>query len=243
MNINENIISWDVDYDWSFRGEEWSGPWGHSSAQWTNLIYPRIFRYLPTNNLLEISPGNGRWTNFLKNHTQKLVCVDLSLKCINHCKKRFKGEKNLIFHKNDGLKLQIIKDNSIDFVFSFDSLVHADFYILKSYLDEIRRVLKSDGIAFIHHSNLLNCKKGDGLREHVRAPDVNYKLVKNYAEKIGFKCMIQELINWRNSEDFLTDCFSTFIKSDSKNIDYKLFRNSKFMEHAQLIKEFSNYYK
>jgi len=242
MNIKDNIIWWNKDYDWSRRGEEWSDPWGNSAAEWTNLIYPRISRFLSTGKILEIGPGNGRWTNFLKNYAGKLFGVDLSKKCINYCKKRFKSNNNLKFYLNDGLNLSMIKDNSIDFVFSFDSLVHADLYILKSYLNEINHILKIGGVAFIHHSNLLDCKKGASLKKHARALDVDYKLVKKHAEDIGLQCVIQELVNWRNPKDFLTDCFSTFTKCDSDHTDYKLFRNHKFMDHAKLVKTVSNYY-
>ena len=43
-------------------------------------------------------------------------------------------------------------DASIDFAFSFDSLVHAEANILESYISELARVLKANAIAFIHHS-------------------------------------------------------------------------------------------
>lgn len=243
MNIKENIDSWNAEYDWSHKGEEWSEPWGSSAAEWVNLIYPRISRFLPADKILEIGPGNGRWINFLKKYTRELSGVDLSQKCISYCKKRFKNNNNLKFYLNDGLSLSVIEDDSIDFIFSFDSLVHADLYIIESYLKEIGRILKKDGAAFIHHSNLLDCKKSEGLREHARSLDVDYKLVRSYSKKSGLYCMVQELVNWRNPEDFLTDCFSTFIKNESSRIDCKLFRNNKFMEYAKLIKTFSYYYK
>jgi hypothetical protein len=43
--------------------------------------------------------------------------------------------------------------NSIDFVFSADSLVHADADVIGTYLKEIRRVMSNDAIGFLHHSN------------------------------------------------------------------------------------------
>ena len=60
-------------YDWKDEGEEWSAPWGTSSAQWFGAILPRIRDCLPAETILEIAPGFGRWTHYLKDH-----CRDLS---------------------------------------------------------------------------------------------------------------------------------------------------------------------
>jgi len=38
---------------------------------------------------LEIAPGHGRWTQFLQRLCQSLVAVDISEKCVEHCKTRF----------------------------------------------------------------------------------------------------------------------------------------------------------
>src|SRR6266567_7931064 len=55
-----------VKYDWRDAGEEWSESWGTSAAQWSGAILPRIQGCLPTGTILEIGPGFGRWTNYLK---------------------------------------------------------------------------------------------------------------------------------------------------------------------------------
>src|SRR4030095_8370524 len=46
------------------RGEEWSSAWGGSEAQWLGAIFLRIRAFIPTDTILEIAPGFGRWTNF-----------------------------------------------------------------------------------------------------------------------------------------------------------------------------------
>src|SRR6478672_13346534 len=53
-------------YDWREAGEEWSQPWGNSAAQWAGTIFPRIRECLPAGTTLEIAPGFGRWTHYLK---------------------------------------------------------------------------------------------------------------------------------------------------------------------------------
>ncbi|MDP3980794.1 MAG: hypothetical protein Q8Q33_05210, partial [Chlamydiota bacterium] len=84
---------------------------------------------------------------------------------------------------------------------------------------------------------------GNGFRGHARALNVGYKIIKRHSKNVGLRCIIQELVNWRNPENFLTDCFSTFVKYGSSRTGYKVFRNSKFMDHTKLVKIFSNYYK
>jgi hypothetical protein len=48
----------------------------------------------------------------------------------------------------------MIAEESVDFVYSFDSLVHADAGVLEGYLSQFPRILSETGVAFIHHSNL-----------------------------------------------------------------------------------------
>ena len=48
----------------------------------------------------------------------------------------------------------MVDDESIDFAFSADSLVHADLDVIAAYLSELARTLRPNGVGFIHHSNL-----------------------------------------------------------------------------------------
>jgi SAM-dependent methyltransferase len=121
-SIDENKQVWDTTYDWSQAGDEWSSGWGSPRAQWEGCILPRIFPFLG-GRILEIAPGHGRWTQFLEAQCASLIGIDLASSCVEHCKKRFKDYVNLEFQVNDGLALPMVDDASIDFAFSFDSLV------------------------------------------------------------------------------------------------------------------------
>ena len=83
-------------YDWKDAGEEWSAPWGTSAAQWFGAILPRIRDCLPTGRILEIAPGFGRWTHYLKNYCDELSIVDRSSKCIEASRRRFTAEPQCI---------------------------------------------------------------------------------------------------------------------------------------------------
>src|SRR5437879_3573156 len=120
--IEQNVQQWTNPREWVERGEQWSKIWGGSETQWFFSIYPRIHAFVPTITILEIAPGYGRWTHYLKNYSKHLILVDLLSECIEACKKRFSSESHITYHVNDGKSLAMIPNNSIDFVFSFDSL-------------------------------------------------------------------------------------------------------------------------
>ena len=46
-------------------------PVGRADAQWYGSLLPRIHRFLPTGQVLEIACGYGRWTQYLKDTATK----------------------------------------------------------------------------------------------------------------------------------------------------------------------------
>jgi hypothetical protein len=69
--VDENYSAWNERYRWSDQGEEWSQSWGGSEAQWFWAIHPRIHRFLPCEQILEIAPGFGRWTHYLLSYCNR----------------------------------------------------------------------------------------------------------------------------------------------------------------------------
>lgn len=202
MTIDENRAIWDNSL-WLEQGEEWSEWWGTSAAQWYWTLLPRIYPYLPAGKILEIATGCGRWTKFLISHCDQLIGVDITKHCIDVCRDKFSGKGHLFF-VNDGKSLDCVEDASIDFCFSYDSLVHCDDPVISAYVEQISKKLKPSGTAFIHHSNAGNCKdKGVGGRDPFGTAD---KFVE-YCDRFGLSCISQELVDW-STEDLLTDCHS-----------------------------------
>jgi hypothetical protein len=80
--------------------------------------------------------------------------ADPAAVCIEACRRRFAAEPNLSYHVNDTCSLSMIPSGSIDFAFSFDSLVHVHREIVEAYVAELADKLTKHGIAFLHHSNL-----------------------------------------------------------------------------------------
>jgi len=248
--IEQNKNFWDEIYPWSKGGDEWSVHWGGSNLKWWVTVFPRIQRFVPTDTILEIAPGFGRWTQYLKDLCNHLIIVDLSEKCIQACKERFSNYSHISYHVNDGKSLDIIPDHSIDFVFSFDSLVHVEDDVLEAYLSQLGHKFKPGGVGFMHHSNrgedkvyisLLSMipmgiraylmKKRILDRGHGRALSVTAKKFQEFADKAGMQCISQEIMSWWSRR--MIDCFSVFTPKGSVwTRPNKIIRNNDFVKEA-----------
>src|SRR5215208_2732717 len=167
--VDENRANWTTEWEWAEQGDEWSAWWGGTDAMWHVAVLPRIHSWVPTGTILEIAPGFGRWTEYLADLAERVVAVDLTERCVAHCRERFAGIPNVDVHQNDGRSLPMVEAASVDFAFSFDSLVHAEADVIGAYLAELARVLKPDGVGFIHHSNIGAYPRQTALARRVRA--------------------------------------------------------------------------
>jgi SAM-dependent methyltransferase len=132
----------------NWQEHEWS-----PSIQWEQDTFSYfVGKYVKKfDTVLEIAPGNGRWTHYLLQIANELIAVDLIDKAIEMCKERFAGADNLFLYKNDGRTLPMVRSNCIDFVWSHDSFVHMSPDIVRDYIKEFSRVMKKGAIAIIHH--------------------------------------------------------------------------------------------
>ena len=257
-NVEDNLAIWDSTWDWASGGDEWSSWWGGTPALWHGALMPRIHTFLPAGTVLEIAPGFGRWTQYLKDSCERLVVVDLAERCIEHCRDRFADATNIEYHVNDGRSLDMVADGSLDFAFSFDSLVHVEMDVLSSYLAELARVLKPDGVAFIHHTTVgdygpLNTKvrrMPERLRRPLvrrgalidayawRAESVTADAVNAACEQVGLACVAQEKINWEHGGPFLIDALTLLTpRGSSWERPRVVTRNPRFRREARVMAE------
>lgn len=258
-SIADNERVWTRDYDWQNGGEEWSQLWGSSERQWSRVVRPRIGDLLPAPVVLEIAPGYGRWTEYLKDLCDRLIVVDLSDRCIDACRRRFARETDIEYHVNDGMSLEAVPDSSLDFAFSFDSLVHVEKDVMEAYISQLARKLKPDGVAFLHHSNYASYARLNGMLGRLsrrpdgvvskaliklrlfdphtgwRATTVSAKKVAEIAEDAGMVLISQELINWGYGHRLL-DCISVLTPAGSRRAkSTTITRNRRFMHEAREI--------
>jgi SAM-dependent methyltransferase len=268
--IDENLRTWNTTYAWPAGGDEWSASFGGTEALWYFILYPRVHRFVPAPTILEIAPGFGRWTQFLKTQCKSLVGVDISEKCIQHCRARFASEPHMKFYVNDGTSLSAIPDNCIDFVFSFDSLVHAENDVIAAYLSQLARKLSPDGVGFIHHSNIgaypgrlalldYYLKLPGSFRRRILTRDTISKLLSinlqggrarsmtaalfcEYCLQVGLKCIGQELINWTHGRG-LIDTLSVFARPNSRwDTSSTCMDNNGFVDSARVTSRLASVY-
>lgn len=246
-SIQDNITAWS-NYDWPQQGDEWSKTWGRTEFLWWGTLYPRIAAFLPTSTILEIAPGFGRFTHFLKDMCDHLVVVDVTERCITACQERFATATNITYHLNDGKSLAMIPDRSIDFVFSFDSLVHAEADVLQVYLNQLAKKLKPNGVGLIHHSNIGAYRDQETgqlpfKNAHSRGESMKAQLFEEYCREAGLQCITQELINWGTDPSQLIDSFSLFTLPGSPFARANsIFKNPDFMAEAAYLANLSNFY-
>jgi ubiquinone/menaquinone biosynthesis C-methylase UbiE len=244
-SISEIKQQWDGTGAWSQEGDEWSEWWGTAHAQWVGCLLPRVFPFLK-GRILEIAPGHGRWTQFLQAHCASLIGIDVAQACVERCTDRFSQYPNLEFKVNNGFIFPMIEDGSIDFAFSFDSLVHAESDVMSSYASELARVLKPGGIAFLHHSNLDAARRLSVLdkikrrlshlpiHQHWRAPSMSAEKMRTFVEGAGMTCVQQEIVPWGTGWPQMIDCMSTIINIPGNQCH--VVRNPRFMEEAASVK-------
>lgn len=211
-SLEWNRETWGTDEVWEDRGDQWS--WTSTAAQWHFIVLPRVQRFLPAKSILEIAPGLGRWTQFLVDQCESLIGVDLSEKGIEGCRQRFADKPHVNFFTNDGYSLEMVGEESIDLTFSFDSLVHTEWDVVSSYLRELSRVLKPEGVAFLHHSNLAAVPDQRLGLTHARATSVSGEMVLSEAKSLGLNAISQERFDWGMGEPGLTDCVTVLTRSD-----------------------------
>ena len=130
----------------------------------------------------------------------------------------------------------MVPEESIDFVFSYDSLVHVELDVMGEYIWQICRKLTPTGAAFLHHSNAM----GDSVdaqeaREGARGASVSSSLIKQLIEDCSGKVLIQEEMNWIRKTR--TDCMTTFVGAASPtSFAYQLIRNDDFLLEASLVR-------
>jgi ubiquinone/menaquinone biosynthesis C-methylase UbiE len=158
------------------------------------------------------------------------MAIDLSEQCIAACRQRFEAAAHVSFYCNDGKSLAVVDDESVDFVFSFDALPLVDQSTIEAYLTQLPRVLKPNGVAFLHHSNLGRYRRRSRLfagmpklelvlrrlgwmeRDlHWRDPSVSAELVENLASLHGLRCASQEIFRWGTKRLFI-ETFTVLVR-------------------------------
>lgn len=114
--------------------EYWAIEHLHRYALASNLVKGR--------RVLDIACGEGYGSSLLANLAEFVVGVDISQEAVDHASKKYVKE-NLKFLQGSATEIPV-ESKSIDIVVSFETIEHHDQH--SRMLEEIKRVLKTDGI-------------------------------------------------------------------------------------------------
>jgi ubiquinone/menaquinone biosynthesis C-methylase UbiE len=165
-NIAANIIKWDKKHQWRADGDEWTGQAGH-----------------------------GRWSKYFVAASKTCILVDLSPSCLDFCRQKFAAAPNIDYFLTTGTSLPHFCSDQIDFVFSYDSFVHIAPAVVRAYLIEIARVLRSRGKAILHHADIRDVADHSQDKHPGWRSAVNRHVVRSDAEAAGLN-VTRQFVFW-----------------------------------------------
>lgn len=154
----------------AIRSQDWESPelygndWGNPDEPGGPLgDYREIKRRLvelarPGSVILDIGSLGGKWTQHLLT-AERIICVDINELGFEYIRKKLPGA-NLSFYLTRGNELEGIPSDSVDVVFSMDTLVRVPRQSIRDYVFEAARVLRKGGALFLH----LPCSEQPGSR-------------------------------------------------------------------------------
>jgi SAM-dependent methyltransferase len=245
-SLEWNLNWFGLEAAWEDHGEEWSQWFGDSDLLWHGVIRPRIRHSLPAAVGVEIACGHGRCTRFLAAECEQLIAIDLSQEILDVCAGRLSDLDNVTYRVTDGMTLPV-EDGSVDFVFSWDSLVHAEADVLDAYVGEIARVLRPGGSAFLHHSNFgqyvdPTAGTSQATPNHLRGTTMTAQRLRERCREVGIACMVQELIPWGGGSAYI-DCFSLLRNTGGADVDPIVFEHSAFETELRNLRRLHQLYR
>ena len=143
----------------------------------SNIYGEHIVRYYSAQTLVEnkivldIASGSGYGTKLLSEKAKKVYGIDVSSDSVEYARQNYHA-KNVKYIVGDGESISL-KDNSVDVVVTFETIEHIKDY--KTFLQEISRVLKPDGLLLISTPNDLEFAEGNHFHLH----EFEYEELKN----------------------------------------------------------------
>lgn len=100
--------------------------------------------------VLDFGCGVGRLTQALSDYFTRCDGVDVAESMIERARRLNRRSDRVHFHHNEAVDLALFEDESFDFVLSLLVLQHMEPQLMRGYVSEFLRVLRSDGIAYFN---------------------------------------------------------------------------------------------
>jgi ubiquinone/menaquinone biosynthesis C-methylase UbiE len=153
-----------------------------SKHRGSGIYGEHVARYMAAANVvkgkavLDIASGSGYGTAILGEYAQSIVGVDVSKDAIDFAKKEYSG-KNITYKKSDGKTIPFA-DDTFDVIVSFETIEHLEDY--NFFMQEIKRVLKEDGLFILSTPNELEFAEGNHFHLHEFEQGELINLAKQY---------------------------------------------------------------
>lgn len=205
-NIEFNRTRWGNADNWSEKdqfGYRWAGGVQQNIADIAHIADKFLKPHLNGGrdlNILELSPGAGRFTAELIRYAGSMDLLDMNQACLDICAERFKYYPvPMRFFLNDGQSTAMLDRDDYDLIACFDSAVHMHPMIIRDYVLQLSSRLVPGGILWIDHS-------GKGEREMGHRTDMTPEKMAAFAREARLVVLDQP---FRNSHD----CISIMAKA------------------------------
>lgn len=123
--------------------------------------------------VLDLACGEGYGSFMLAKYATAVLGIDLSNEVIVHAQKKYANKtENLCFQQGSASKLTL-QDDSFDVVVSYETIEH--LYEQSEMLEEIRRVLRPDGVLIISSPNKPIYSKNGEYQNHFHVKELDFK--------------------------------------------------------------------
>jgi ubiquinone/menaquinone biosynthesis C-methylase UbiE len=192
--------------------------------------------------ILEIGCGGGRQASYLSKNSKKYFAIDLNEKLINENISKFINS-NIIFEQGDASCLKF-EDSSFDIVFMMLCFHEINNALREKAINEIHRVLRSNGKAIIIDPKYPSCKfqslfdfnyKTFINFDHPAQVKESNNLIKRYIDNGKFN--LENITNYEVDYTFenYDELFSVMME-DAQGLNF----SSNVEERDKIIKEFLN---
>ena len=180
-------------HDLAFTGERYIPNNDSYSYSYSENSMQHIQRYLVAKELcrnkkvLDIACGEGYGSDILSQTASSVYGVDISEEAVLHAQNKYQKD-NLSFRTGSVAEISF-DDESFDVVISFETIEHVSEELQIKFLDEIKRVLKKDGLLMMsspdkmYYSDMTDFKNIYHVKELYE--EEFYALLKKYFNNIN----------------------------------------------------------
>ena len=201
--IKNNIPMW-VNSPYYEGAEKWTDIFWSSCSKFYNL-----FNKLDHGLVIDLAAGHGRHAERAAAFADELILVDIAEQNLEISRARLAGRSNVDFELGDGISFTGILENSVDGIYCYDSMVGFSPAVVRSYLFDTARVLKSGGRALYHHSNYAGERKERSNAPHGRSY-MTKEIFSSLAAEAGLNVLEQHVIDWGGVSEL--DCVTLLAK-------------------------------